>query len=255
MCFRFHLTDYSYSAAKFAHEVQRLYDHCAFENGESLGGESKLKFLLAGAVPFKLRGGSSIPQPGKPHGLHQLLTALASLYGEHYQLLEPTLVPQEPTPRAAIPTQVQKSNKGATRSSRPIRAFPERVTELFPSTPPETITLRESATPHKPNMATSPFTHDHILAAFLIALGQDSESWTFDDKQDDQFEKFKNELGKRGNSASGLPRGSKRSSEDSLEGSSAKRTRTSDISVYSTIATGTPQLAAIMENAEEAFEG
>ena len=252
MCFRFHLTNYSYSAVTFAHEVKQLYDHCAFENGESRGGGNKLKFLLAGTVPFDLVEGSSIPQPGKPHGLHQLLTALASLYGEHYQLLKPRLAPQKPrlvSPRAAVPTQVMKNPNNLILENTPVTARAKQLM-LALHTPPETATPRDTAM-----LSASPFTHDEILSLFSIVLGQNSQSWTFDDKQDDQFEKFKNELGKRGNSASGLPRGSKRSSEDSLEGSSAKRTRTSDISVYSTIATGTPQLAAIMENAEEAFEG
>ncbi|KAI0728833.1 hypothetical protein C8Q72DRAFT_944330 [Fomitopsis betulina] len=252
MCFRFHLTDYSYSAAKFAHEVQRLYDHCAFENGESLGGESKLKFLLPGAVPFKLRGGSSIPQPGKPHGLHQLLTALASLYGEHYQLLEPTLVPQEPTPvspRAAVPTQVKKKLKHLKPGNTRVTARAKQLMLALP-TPPDTATPRDTAMLHEPELSASPFTHDEILSLFSIALGQSDESWTFDNKQDDQFEKFRRAL-RDTTCAGGSTRGSQRGSDDTWQGSSADRSGESSDGGRSVTATGTSH----SESAEDAYEG
>ncbi|EPS97538.1 hypothetical protein FOMPIDRAFT_84436 [Fomitopsis schrenkii] len=108
MCFRFQKTIDSNSPATSSESIQELYGAYKFQNGKYLGGRHKLEFLRAGIVPFRLRGGSSM-QPDKTNGLHQLLTALADLYGEHYQLLAP--ISDKPEPLKAEERGVVYKNK------------------------------------------------------------------------------------------------------------------------------------------------
>ncbi|EPS97534.1 hypothetical protein FOMPIDRAFT_1052303, partial [Fomitopsis schrenkii] len=233
MCFRFQKTNVSDRPALFSECVRELYDACKPENGNTIGGRNKLKFLLAGIVPFELRGGSS-SQSNRRNGLHQLLAALARLYGEHYQLLEPalqpvgTVVPEEGGPNQKIST-YRPRGKRVTALSKQL--FPRR------STPLDTATPRERTTPHEADIAASPFTHDEILAVFSAVMDNDSGWWVDDPKQSDQFEKTRQALRKEA-FGSHWTRGSKRSSDDSWEaGSLAKRSRAFDDDVRSVTST------------------
>ena len=245
MCLRFQLTNYTGRPTKFSERIRQLYDACATENGQSIGGEDKLRFLQAGSVPFKLRGGSST---GKANGLHQLLQALANLYGEHYRLLEPSLDALEPATHEQAAAPFKKTQKFGA-SSRTTALSKQLVPEL--STPPETpITGQEAtATPlQKPDLAASPFTHDEILAVFSVIL---ERAWTDDVKQDDQFKEMRDRL--KQEAGSGWKRGLKRRSDDSREDSSAKRSRNSGEDVRSPTTMSTPELGSISEGMENVF--
>ncbi|EPS97075.1 hypothetical protein FOMPIDRAFT_84469 [Fomitopsis schrenkii] len=263
MCFRFQKTNVSYRPALFSECVRELYDACKPENGNTIGGRNKLKFLLAGIVPFELQGGSST-HSDMDNGLHQLLTALASLYGKHYKLLEPklklaeTVAPAEGGPIRTKDKWRAEKSKRVTALSKQL--LPRRSTPHDTATPRGTTTPHEGATPREttaspePDMVASPFTHDEILAAFSAVM--DSGSWVDDPKQSDQFEKTREALRKEA-FGSHWTRGSKRSSDDSWEaGSLAKRSRASGDDVRSAVATGTPQLGSVSEGVEHsAYEG
>ena len=244
MCLRFHLTNKSGRPAKFSECIRQLYDACESENGHSVGGEDKLKFLTTGTIPFDLQGGSSI-NPNEHNGLYHILLMLADLYGEHYKLLQPLLRKLQ-APKAEGKVELYKEKPsyhvgpGKRVTARSKRFLPGSSALHGAATPSKTTTsLKE------PDMSASPFNHDEVAAAFYTVLEEDPRPWAEDSKQGDQLQRI----------AGLLKQGSKRRSDSSWEDSSGKRSRGSGDDVRSATATGTPQLGSISEGVENVFEG
>ena len=243
MCLRFHSTNKSGHSAKLSACFRQLYDACEFEKGQYVGGEDKLKFLSTGTIPFDLQGGSSA-EPNKHNGLYHLLLMLADLYGEHYQLLKPTLHKlQAPN----VEEKVELCTEKPSYHVGPEKRVTERSKRFLPGSSARhtTATSSEAAPIKEPDMSASPFNHDEVIAAFYTVLEADPRPWADDPKRGDQFEEI----------TSLLKQGSKRRSDGSWEDSSGKRSRGSGDDVRSATATGTPQLGSISEGMENVFEG
>lgn len=247
MCFRFHLTDFSDDAVDLHREVERIYDaYHLNEDGESVGGKAKMRFLREGGVPFTLRGGSAEATDTVVRGLCPLLVALAALYKEHYRWFEPMLL--EASRSGA-------DDKPATAHKTPI-PFQEDADYEQPDDDDEEaqlLTLPVITTPQDPVDASPTLNHQRVLAVFRASLRKcktDADPhWIDDPKQPDQFVSVKNYLWQQDTD---WVRSSKRPSDDeSLDSNKpAKRSRGNSRRAETRSSPGTPQLGSIAERAE-----
>ncbi|TFY60527.1 hypothetical protein EVJ58_g5096, partial [Rhodofomes roseus] len=174
MCLRFQITNKSSDRIDLISHVARLYDYANKDDeGDSVGGHTKLQHLQDGTVPFHLIGGSAATEAQLSHGLHSLLRELAKLSKQHYKWLDPQLPESAQANSRKAESQKVVASKG--KQARGIRAAQKS----------EPFVLQNSvAAPSPPEPPLS--THRVIMGLFDVMV-ESEDTWVVDDKVADQF--------------------------------------------------------------------